>query len=301
MHKVVGTLAAAVLNPVVRFVCLRSEWARPYLWTRLIAPKLRWRDYRFQAKSTFNCKFTGTTSDIIQSSIYYFGIWEPFVGGFIAKRLATGDVVIDIGANIGYVSLLAASIVGPSGRVVSIEASNSIFKQLNANVALNSATQIRTICGAVSDTEGELELSYGPAENSGATSLVRNFGGATEIVHAAPLAHWLTAQEISEARLIKIDVEGAEMKVLNSILPLLPRMRSDLEIVCEVSPDECKDSFEPTMAEFAKFGFHVYSLPHDNIEAYLRPSAVRPVALPLKNFPDRRTEIVVSRRRENAL
>ena len=61
--------------------------------------------------------------DLIQRMILHFGVWEPDVSRVIEQSLAPGDVFVDIGANIGYDTLLASSRVGPTGRVVSIEAS----------------------------------------------------------------------------------------------------------------------------------------------------------------------------------
>lgn len=63
------------------------------------------------------------TKDIVQRYLYQFGIWEPSLSGWLARTLRPGDVFVDVGANIGYYSLLAARLVGHLGSVVAIEAS----------------------------------------------------------------------------------------------------------------------------------------------------------------------------------
>lgn len=62
-----------------------------------------------------------TTTDIIQRYLYLFGTWEPHLTAWIHQRLTPGATFIDVGANIGYYSLLAAHLVGPTGRVVAVE------------------------------------------------------------------------------------------------------------------------------------------------------------------------------------
>jgi hypothetical protein len=64
--------------------------------------------------------------DVIQRYIFYFGVWEPMISHVTEQMLHKGDVYVDVGANIGYCSLLASNCVGGSGRVVSIEASPTI-------------------------------------------------------------------------------------------------------------------------------------------------------------------------------
>jgi hypothetical protein len=129
-------------------------------------------------------------------------------------------------------------------------------------------------------------------------SLVRDVGGTSETVKAAPLSHWLTERDIAEARLIKIDVEGAELSVLRSIVPLLPRLRQDVEIVCEVSPDIAEDDLLRELVPFTSTGFHLFYLPGDRIADYLIPSGPPPVAhRHTGDFSNRieRTELILSR------
>jgi FkbM family methyltransferase len=288
-----------LLHPIVRLPCRYIPATRQFLWQSVIQPRFAWRDYRFVARAEFGANFAGTTTDVIQRYIYYFGVFEPLVGGFIRKRLKPGDVVVDVGANIGYISLLAAERVGPQGRVVAIEASEQTYNALRANLNRNHASNVRAVHGAVSDRFGELTLHSGPEGNCGMASLVRDSGGPSETVMSAPLSHWLTERDIAEVRFIKIDVEGAELSVLRSISAILPNLRRDLEIICEVSPDMVEEGeLSETLEPFILAGFHLYQLPEDKIANYLKPLSSAPVAQGHRgNFNDRaeRMELILSR------
>jgi FkbM family methyltransferase len=141
-----------------------------------------------------------------------------------------------VGANIGYYALVSATIVGPSGRVVAIEASPRIYADLARNVVTNRAANVRMINAAALGHRSVVKLYRGNAANSGETTLVEDYGGELECeVQAAPLQELLTAVEIREARLIKIDTEGAEYSILAGF-DAFDRLRPDAEVIVEVHP-----------------------------------------------------------------
>jgi FkbM family methyltransferase len=172
--------------------------------------------------------------------------------------------VIDVGANLGWYSLLASRLVGPSGRVVAIEASKRTFSLLNRNIRLNNCDNIRTLNVAVWNRRENLRLFYGEAGNSGETTVFPELAGSItpdELVPAAPLWELLTSKEIRTAALVKIDVEGAEAQVIEGLVPLLPQFAADVRFVIEVKPGATSavrplDLFRP----FTAAGFHTYRL-----------------------------------------
>jgi FkbM family methyltransferase len=207
------------------------------LWDRVVTPYLAWQSYRFVAPTVFGQRLAGDTKDMIQQYLYYFGLWEPELTYWISEKLRPRDTFIDVGANIGYYSLLASSLVGKSGAVTAIEASPAIFQQLRANLARNHVTNVRCVNVAAADCRGTLPLFRGPAHNAGETSLFQGPGFESDgTVEAAPLGEILEPQEIARARLIKIDVEGAEGGVLPGLLPALNASRADLELIVEFHP-----------------------------------------------------------------
>jgi FkbM family methyltransferase len=181
------------------------------------------------------------------------------------RRLRPGDVFIDLGANTGYYTLLAAKLVGPAGRVVAVEASPPIYDQLLRNVQLNGLDNVRTIARAVSDSTGTVELFGGPVGNRGETTLVAQRGFAPQaIVEKAPFDRLVELDEFRRARLIKIDVEGHEPEALSGLFGWLASARDDLEIVVELTAQSELAARGIRQSEildtFAHYGYWAYRL-----------------------------------------
>jgi FkbM family methyltransferase len=252
------------------------------LWRWVIAPHFGWLAHDFEASTRFGARLRGNTQDFIQRHVYYFGLWEPNLTAFLARRLRPGDVFIDVGANIGYFALQAARLLGPTGSVVAIEASPSIYDMLTRNLALNGARNVRAVNVAVADRPSMLQLFRGPIDNCGGTSLVVDGtpGSTFEcVVRAEPLGEIVSAEEWRRARLVKIDVEGAEADVVAGMLPLLARAPRDLELVVEIAPDMLEKQGkrpEDVLKIFRAAGFHAYRIENDYTAAsYLNPATAR--------------------------
>ena len=79
------------------------------------------------------------------------GLWEPFETSLIVSRLNTGDVFVDVGANIGYFTLIAASLVGDQGQVYAFEPDPENYRLLEKNCAHNfSQLNVHAVCGGCS-------------------------------------------------------------------------------------------------------------------------------------------------------
>jgi FkbM family methyltransferase len=227
-------------------------------------------------------RFRCDLRDLVQSRIYYFGVWEPRLTALVEQRLQPGDVFVDVGANVGYFSLLAAHRVGPAGAVVAIEASPRVAAMLRSNVALSRAENVRVLNVAASDRHGTVPIYAGPPGNVGTTSLHADHGGRYETdVTAAPLTTLIEPSELGRVRLVKIDVEGAELPILENILEHIDAFSAQVEIVAEISPEALRDagtSFEAVAARFAERGFAWYVLQNDyGLRAYLDPVPGPPV------------------------
>ena len=247
---------------------------KPWLWQTF-----HWRPREFTCRTRFGGTMTGNTEDLIQRHLYFFGTWEPNISAWIASRLRPGDCFIDIGANIGHYSLLASSLVGSEGQVVAIEAAQWIHSILDKHVSLNRRGNIRTVQVAAAAQRGTLRLFPGQAGNIGKTTTVARDGASVE-VQALPLSDILRDDEISRARIIKIDVEGAELQVVRGMSALLDRTRQDLEIVMEITPatngapDAANDEIFATLQ---RHGFNAWAFDNDyGVETYLRGGPGKP-------------------------
>lgn len=243
-----------------------------------------WRPRRFTSRTIFGMRIQGSTTDLIQRFIHYFGVWEPDITHWMLSRLRPGDVMVDVGANIGYYSLLAASRIGPQGMVVSIEASPGIHAMLEANVQLNGLVNVRTVNAAAAGERGVLRVHAGAADNLGQTHTREQAGDDPGVpVNALPLHELLTSEEVARARVIKIDVEGSERAVIRGLAPVLGKLREDAEILVEISP-ELMDEPLPSMKEIFETlrgaGYTAYVLPNElGWHSYIAHRPVRPRVL----------------------
>ncbi len=246
----------------------------------------------------FGARMVCDPRDLIQRMILYFGIWEPDVSCAIEAALSGGDVFVDVGANIGYDSLLAARKVGATGRVVAIEASARTLSMLEGNLALNGARNVRAVRVAVADKPGKLELYEPDAGNIGRATVLASRGGERlETVDALPLAAILSPDEIARLRLIKMDIEGAEPAVLRSIIAELARFPAAMEIIVEASPQD-DPQWQEIFAAFKARGFSAYEIENsyelDWYLAWRRPTPLRKIEI----LSDRQQDLLFSRRQD---
>jgi FkbM family methyltransferase len=285
-----GQLAHA-LTPVARRAMRLAPPLQRYIWNNVIQGRLDWRKFTFIERAHFGASFAGDTADVIQRCIYYFGRWEPHVEAVIAQCLSSGDTFIDVGANIGYFTLLAATLVGETGKVIALEASARTFERLSENVRLNSRTPtVRLVHAAVADHIGTITLHAGPDDNSGMASLLRAEGFGSEQVEARPLGALLTEQEIQSSRLMKIDVEGAEEMVVRGMGPILHKLTGS-DILIELNPDITAP--QQILSVLGAQGWIPYEiLPADSIDNYFNAPLQAKVS-PLERSPTRRVDVLL--------
>lgn len=181
---------------------------------------------------------------------YFYGTpYEPAVTDAILTALRPGDVFIDIGANIGYFSLLAAKTVGTTGRVIAFEPHEGARRQLQSLAERNDVDdRIEVVATAVAERPANVTL-FTTDDFSAYSTLepqlspmreVAAFRPAT-VVAAIALDSWLaTRPELARrVRCIKIDVEGAEGRVIRGMPQTLSR--GDLTIVCETTAESEAD------------------------------------------------------------
>lgn len=153
------------------------------------------------------------------------GCYEPETERLVLEHLAAGDSFLDVGANEGYFSVLAAQRVGPYGYVAAVEPQARLCEMIRINLALNGGNGV-VFHGAVGGAVGEsCELFRSPVLNTGSSSLVRRprFTRQSETVTFLDPAEMLGGRE--RFALVKVDVEGFEDGVVRSLLPLLQQGR----------------------------------------------------------------------------
>lgn len=170
------------------------------------------------------------------------GTYEPAETTFVRNFLKPGMTFVDIGANIGWFTLNAANIVGPSGRVISFEPRADTFAALNRTLEDNDYLAFcRAYNNAVGDAPGELMIGWNShMGNPGGTWLLSVQGLQDAFVNsgaAVQRTEVVTLDSIvGDARvdLIKIDVEGAELLALGGAAGVLRNQHPT--VLCEINP-----------------------------------------------------------------
>lgn len=268
--------ASRALRAAMMLPAFSVLWAALRLRARSIGP------VETRARAIDDSLFICHLPDLVQTYIHLFGIWEPDLTHFVRRRLSKGDAFVDVGANIGYYTVLASKWVGRRGRVVAIEASPRVFADLSVNVMLNRTyDNVRMVNMAATASVGEVEVFAGPRHNIGLTTTVAGRGMPVQArVQGGPLGELMSDSEVRAARLVKIDVEGGEADVLDGMKSFLDRCRDDVEILVEMSPHWWADrSRKPSevLAPLFDRGFKPFSMPNSYWPwRYLWPNRVTP-------------------------
>jgi FkbM family methyltransferase len=173
---------------------------------------------------------TCNPNDDIGRSIASYGVYDLVVTEVIHRLLKSGDVGVDVGANIGHMTGAMAKCSGPKGRVVSFEPCTQVRKILSANVERwgkdRRLSRIELRSAAVSRNKGKAALTVGPdfESNEGTASLEATDGWTqAEVVPTVTLDdEWADGPPIN---LLKVDVEGHEMAVFEGSQVLLSSRR----------------------------------------------------------------------------
>jgi len=155
--------------------------------------------------------------------------YEPHVSRAFEHLLRPGAVVVDVGANVGYYTLLAASRVGSTGQVFAFEPGSSSCRLIEQSAAMNEFRNVRVFECAASDAEGL--VGYGMDDSNGRIS---HEDVATSAVQVRAVTLDRALADVRKVDVIKVDVEGAEARVLRGATELVRRDRP--AIVSEFCP-----------------------------------------------------------------
>lgn len=171
----------------------------------------------------------------------YTGSYEIETYLALKKFLSKGDTFVDVGGNIGYITALGAGIVGKTGQVHSFEPIKKYFSLLNNVAKDNPEYKIVANNYAISENEGTAKITLNNSGNIGNNSMVSNSmkdeeKGIEEEIKTINLTKYLTDNNLNPS-LIKIDTEGYELTVLNSLKDFIIKSTNKPVIYCEVTPD----------------------------------------------------------------
>lgn len=204
-----------------------------------------------------------------QQQLLWYGSYDAHITRYLEKNLKAGETFLDIGANIGYYSLVAGSI-DPGIRVIAFEPVRSNFDKLKAHLGKNRLGQADAYPFAVGSTRGKVTIFHAGPDNEGMSALYppENHRGSQEEVEMIDLDSWELTRSLQKIDLIKIDTEGNEKEVLRGMKELIKKHRP--RIILECNP-ETLVRFGETPATLLKecegLGYTVFNLTSGSNEA----------------------------------
>ena len=195
-----------------------------------------------------------------------------FSGAYIQRDLEylfpllikPGDQYLDIGANIGMTAMMASVLIGRKGKGLAFEPNPEVFARLKRHLELNHVSNIEPVPFALSNQEDEMSL-FVPNRFSGYGSLSAAPGGSggsgrSFTIRAVRGGSYVDGLDPAKATIIKIDVEGFEVKALSGIEDFLGR--PEVAIISEVSTALLRragDSPEELFELLKKYGFRPFT------------------------------------------
>jgi len=163
------------------------------------------------------------------------GVYEPFETEIVHRLVHEGDIVLDVGANIGYYTLVLARRVGAGGRVFAFEPDPDNFALLTKNVGTNGYRNVVPVNAALSNRSGTLELHL--CDDNRGDHRIYASGADRKTIEVSTIAGDDCLGEISSCvNFIKIDVQGAEGLVLRGLCRTLQRSKG-CRVIFEFWPE----------------------------------------------------------------
>lgn len=184
----------------------------------------------------------GPADKFVSQTIRNTGLWEPYETSLVLAILGPGDVFVDVGANIGYFCVIAASLVGSKGRVIAFEPDPQNCTLLNASLKHNGFKG-RTITVQAglsnSDSNGQLYLS---TENFGDHQIYAGEPGRESVPITLHHGANFLRTRIERLDLLKVDTQGSEYAVIEGLMPLLRELDSPPQIIIELTPFSLREA-----------------------------------------------------------
>ena len=214
-------------------------------------------------------------NELIDSSIYFDGCFEPKTTAVIDKYVQQGMTILDIGANIGCHTLRLSRLVGNGGKVIAFEPMSFAFNKLQRNLELNNFSNVVAEKIALSDEDSGNQIvsfySSWPLDSNSPNILHPIHGGRStrDTVYFMTLDSYIRRNQLDKIDFIKLDVDGFEYKVIWGGVNTLKRFRPIM--IVEFSRYTLKDfddSLEELVDLLVLLGYSFYS--QDDFRQYER-------------------------------
>jgi FkbM family methyltransferase len=203
-------------------------------------------------------------NDPVVSGALAFRVYEKSETAFLKRTFFPGMVFLDIGANVGYYTALAGHAAGPVGRVLALEPDPESFAYLTQTIQANRLTNVTSFQLAASDQVGSAQLHIS-ADNRGDNRLYANELASDVVTVATTTVDALLQQVGIAVDVIKMDVQGAEGRVLNGMKGMLAQSRP-ITLLTEFWPDglrKAKTEPQQFLSTLESLGLRIHELRPD--------------------------------------
>jgi FkbM family methyltransferase len=201
-----------------------------------------------------------TTSDALYNIVPDFGFYTHF------HKIKSGDVILDAGANNGYVSLYFSKMAGPSGKVYAFEPDSINIAHIRQNIALNPDAGNIAIQNLLLWNENT-EVDFYEAGTVGSSAVWKPEGEKLVKKQAVTIDQWVKENGIGKLDFIKMDIEGAEIEAMEG----------------------CKETIRTLKPDFAIASYHIV----DGAPTYLKMEEFfRSIGYPYKTMRFKKSEII---------
>lgn len=174
--------------------------------------------------------------DLVSRRLQEDRCWEPFETSLWLAAQRPGDVVVDVGANLGYFALLSALAEAPPTAVLAFEPAADNVALLRANLELDGChDRVEVVHGALARETGHGTLWRSQA-NGGDHQIYRGDGDRDGETIRLFRGDEFLASRVEHIDLLKVDTQGSEVAVLGGLWPLLARSRERLRMLIELTP-----------------------------------------------------------------
>lgn len=217
-----------------------------------------WKEPRFA--SCRGIRFQLDLSDYIERSIYCRDFDAPETH-LLIKIVKPGWIVMDVGANIGYYSLLLSRLVGSKGTVYAFEPAAETWKRLLRTIELNRPTNIFPSKVALADRCGKVSFVTASATNTGKGRLARSVAEGLETVDQITLDAFSEQHQLKRIDFIKVDIEGCEERLLDGGRKTMARFKPSL--IMEINPQALETlgaTADSLISKLRKMGYELFEI-----------------------------------------
>lgn len=224
---------------------------------------------KVKCSTVFGVTFFGYIPEAVTSLIWRFGVYEPETSIFLLDNVKEGDVFLDVGAHFGYFSLFASELVGPTGKVVSIEAMPTTYSMLSKNINSNNKRNVQTFQFAAGNESGQVQFrDYGVINSSLNTFVasrgvlngnVANFSSVN--VETKRIDKFFNDECLPHPQFVKIDAESSEHLVLEGMASILENDHPPVLLIEMGGGDSNEDSRARAIYQsLDKYGYQLFKI-----------------------------------------